>query len=476
MIVTKTYISKANTIINGSNLNTSLNPVLEINYGNMLTRGMIYFDHSKVQRMVEDKTYPDINKLHHVLKMTNASSITDYNLNHPCLDSQHDKNKMRAASFDLIFFLIPYDWDDGKGFDYVQDLYNSSYTGLSSDCCNWYKYRNHFMWDEEGIYSNRTLSKELDKATNPNGNLSDIIIGYQHFELGNESIELDITCLFNKFITGELENHGLGIAFAPSYENVVTEKSQYVGFFTQHTHSFFEPYVETRYDETISDDRVNFYLDKPNKLYFYASVGNKSVNMDNLPTCTINGSEMPVKQATKGVYYAEVELSSEEYEEDTMLYDIWSNLNYNGRKIKDVELQFVTKSENGYYTFGLPKEDSEQNYEISTYGVSEKEVIPQGDIRKINIECRVPYTSNNLFSVEGIEYRLYVHEGVKQYDVVDWTPVEIGYNENYFLIDTTDFIPHRYFLDIRVKRKSELIYHKDILLFDIANNVTKETT
>ena len=61
-INTKTFISKSNTIIKDNASNTSLNPVMELNYGKMLTRGMIYFDHNKVKQMVEDKIYPNISK------------------------------------------------------------------------------------------------------------------------------------------------------------------------------------------------------------------------------------------------------------------------------------------------------------------------------------------------------------------------------------------------------------------------------
>ena len=76
MQITKTYASKSNTISRDEEyVNMGLNPVMELNYGKMLTRGMIYFDHNKVKQMVEDKIYPDINKLHHTLKMTNCSSI-----------------------------------------------------------------------------------------------------------------------------------------------------------------------------------------------------------------------------------------------------------------------------------------------------------------------------------------------------------------------------------------------------------------
>ena len=471
-LVTRTYISKSNTIVKDSCVNVGVNPIVELNYGHMTTRCMLYFDHTKVKNLVNDKTYPDMSKLHHVLKMTNTASLTRSAIYRPCTSEYFNDNKERATSFDLIFFLINKDWDNGRGFDFVKDMHKGEHRAYSQEGSNWYQFRNYFKWDEEGIYSNWTLSREMDKFTLKQGNLSKIIIGYQHFDYGNENLELDITEVFNKFITDELPNYGIGIAFAPSYENVVTDKSQYIGFFTQHTHSFFEPYVETTYDETIEDDRANFYLDKDNKLYFYASVGGNRVNMDKLPTCTINGSQMASKQATKGVYYVDVNLSSDEYEYDTMLYDTWSNLKYNGKAIKDVQLSFVTKASEDYFSFGLPTQDIDTEFVPSVYGIDDHEQIKRGDIRKVGIECRIPYTTNQLRSVEGIDYRLYVMEGLKQYDVVGWTKVERGYNENYLLINTNELIPSRYYIDLRVHRNLELFNHPKVLQFDIINDVT----
>ena len=472
-IVTKTYISKSNTIIKDNCGNTGLNPILELNYGDMVTRGMIYFDHTKLQRLYEDKTYPSLEKMKYVLKMTNVASLTPNAIHKLCINSYHDDLKKRATSFDLIFFLINKDWDSGKGFDYVKDLHIGSHTAYSQEASNWYQYKNYFKWDEEGIYSNDTLSKEMDKFTSKKGNLSKIIIGFQHFDYGNENIEFDITETVNKFITNEIENYGIGIAFAPSFENVKTNKSQYIGFFTQHTHSFFEPYVETTYDEIIEDDRTNFYLDKDNKLYFYASVGNNYVNLDEPPTCEINGSQMASKQATKGIYYADVNLSSEEYESDTMIYDVWSNIKYKGKELKDVELSFVTKTPENYFKFGLPTLNEDSDFVPSVYGINDHEQVKRGDIRKINIDCKIPYTTNQLRSVDGIEYRLYVMEGEKQCDVISWTKVERGYNENYFLINTSELIPYRYYVDLRINKNLELINHPKVLEFDIINDVTQ---
>ena len=142
-INTKTFLSKTNTIVRDNACNLSLNPVAELNYGKMLSRILIYFDHNKVKQMVEDKIYPDISKLKHVLHMTNAASVNDRNINCGMMDSEYNKTKRRAISFDIIFFLIPNDWDNGRGFDYAYDLYDKEHRSVSKDGCSWYQFRNY---------------------------------------------------------------------------------------------------------------------------------------------------------------------------------------------------------------------------------------------------------------------------------------------------------------------------------------------
>ena len=155
-----------------------------------------------------------------------------------------------------------------------------------------------------------------------------------------------------------------------------------------------------------------------------------------------------------------------------MMYDTWSGITYNGRDMGDVELSFVTKPKDGYFSFGLPVQDADTEFVPSVYGIGDHEQVKRGDIRKIGIECRIPYTTNQLRSVDGMDYRLYVMEGLKQYDVISWRKVERGYNENYILIDTSGLIPSRYYLDIRIHRNLELINHPKVLQFDIINDVT----
>lgn len=481
MIVTRTFLDKANTIIKDNPVNTGLNPVLELNYGKLLTRGLIHFDCSDIACKVADKVYPDPGKLHHVLHMTNAASFDMDNMTRELPATDYNSVKERATSFDIILFLIPEDWDSGRGFDYVTDLFYTNRRAVSDKGSSWYFSRTNYPWKtkQEGIYSLDFLSKELDKFTAKCGNRSDVIIAYEHFDYGNENIEIDITETVNKFISGELPNYGLGIAFSPRYEATEgLEKTQYVGFFTQHTHSFFEPYVETRYDDYIKDDRNDFILDRENHLYFYANLGGNFVNLDRLPKCEVGDTEYPVEQVTQGVYRARVTVSSDDYDPDTMLYDVWSEIQYNGRNIPDVEMEFVTKPSDSYFAFGsLPKNSSHrfnQDYVPTLYGVNDREKILRGNILKLNVECKVPYTTDVVADTDGVDYRLYVDMGDRQIDVISWTSVEQDTNGSYFLLDTKSLIPYRYSVDMRVRKGGTVNIHPRLATFDIVSDVTDE--
>lgn len=102
MIVTKTFLDRCNTIIKDSPVNTGLNPVAELNYSKLLTRIILHFDHNKVKDLVCDKTYPDISKLKHVLKMVNCGSIDASTFDKKMLSSTFNSKKERAVSFDQI--------------------------------------------------------------------------------------------------------------------------------------------------------------------------------------------------------------------------------------------------------------------------------------------------------------------------------------------------------------------------------------
>lgn len=107
------------------------------------------------------------------------------------------------------------------------------------------------------------------------------------------------------------------------------------------------------------------------------------------------------------------------------------------------------------------------------YGIKYKEKIKRGDIRKINVDCRIPYTTNQDRSNTSMEYRLYILSGEKQIDVIDWQKIERGFNENFFFINTDELLPSRYYIDIRININLELYNYRNILEFDIEDNITE---
>ena len=495
-MVYKTYISKFDTIVSGSKMNTGLNPISELVYGRdtIVSRALMYFDHNKVKQLMDDGVMVNMSKMKHTLHITNAGSI-DFTQLHDCETSSINFNKkIRATSFDIIFFLVPTLWDRGKGFDYSKNFLNSDFYSrnvvdpkrlYSEDGCNWFQSRNGFPWDEEGVYSNDTLAKEYDKFA---AGEESIVIGRQHFDVGNENINLDITDTFNKFLEGDLENYGIGMAFSPLLEVTDSEYENYVGWLTDKTNTFFEPFVETRYDDVVMDDRSNFVLSKRNRLYLYCTIGDHLEDLSLNPTVTIRNSDDEIirdsagremtlimsKRQSKGIYYIDLKLSKNDFEADTMLYDTWTNIQYQGTVLDDVELDFVVKATPNYFNIGNSLVSSNATFSPTITGIKEKEQIKRGDIRKLVISPKPSYTTNTVQLLDSIDIRVYVKDGTREIDVIEWDKVNKAFVENFYMIDTNILIPQRYFVDIRIKYGMNSIIHHDVLSFDIVDDLNNK--
>ena len=488
-MVYKTYLSKCNSIISNSKLNTGLNPILELVYGRdyIVSRGLVYFDHSEVKKLMEDGAMIDMSKMKHTLRITNAGSL-DFTQLHDCETSSiNDNKKIRATSFDLIFFLIPKPFDNGKGYDYSKNFFNADFYSktvidpqrlISTDGCNWFQRMNGIPWDEEGIYSNETLSKEYDKWACGE---ESIIIGRQHFDVGNENIELDITSTFNKFLMGELENYGIGIAYTPMTELTETKYENYLGLLTNKTNTFFEPYVETRYDDVVCDDRSNFVLSKNNRLYLYCTIGDTLQDLDQNPTVTIKNSDDEVIidgiesiRQFKGIYYINLNLSKNDFKADTMFYDTWGGILYQGTELDAVELDFTLKSTPNYFNIGNSLSVTNVSFTPSISGIKQLEQIKRGDVRKLIISAKPNYTVNTTQLVDNIDVRLYVKDGTREIDVIEWDNVNKSFAENFYMIDTNILIPQRYYVDVRIKYGLNTIIHHDVLSFDIVDDLNNK--
>jgi len=407
--------------------------------------------------------YPDLSKLKHTLHMTNTGTFDSSLLGEHTAD-----NKARTSSFDLQLFTVDQPWDEGVGYDFGGQKYfnNEDASVLSYAPSNWAESNTGTEWIKGG----GTFS-DWSGAT---------LVGPQiHFADGSENIDIDITDIVNQYLSGSTINNGLGLAFIESLENSKTDETQYVGFFTRHTQTFYEPYVESKYTETIVDNRGNFYMDKPNKLYLYTNLGGVPTNVDDKSTMSVtilnNNDEVfltfasnDITEVTQGVYSIDITVPSTGNYDCTLYTDTWSGITMNGVSRPEVILDFELKDSNGFYNLGAMKP---KNYVFNVSGVKSKENINRGDIRKITVMARVPYMTDQQEVLDSLEYRLYVKEGAAEYTVIDYTPVDLAFNYNYFLLDTASLVPQTYYLDIKATSNYEVTTSKNIISFNITSQV-----
>jgi hypothetical protein len=87
------------------------------------------------------------------------------------------------------------------------------------------------------------------------------------------------------------------------------------------------------------------------------------------------------------------------------------------------------------------------------------------------VSTRIPYTVNQTQKIDRLVYRLYVKEGKNEYTVIDYQPLEMTPNTNYFLLDTQSLIPNTYYLDVKYESNLEVSTNKEVLKFDIVSQV-----
>ena len=497
MSIHRSYFSKNNTIVANSKVNTAKNPVTQLFFGQNAQgkckftglsgdtcQGNTGFTTSMVEgysRFIFDVNLDDLKEKYnsccldlgtvkyHGVRMTNTSNFDDTLINDRILVN----DTRRATSFDLMLFKVTGNtWDEGVGYDYLvppgmfEPEFDTTYSIRPS---NWFSSTTINTWLVDGTYNN----------LNP---FSYQVLATQHFDNGNENIfftSATLTHEINHLITGTTSSTtGItyGIAFVPAFENLSGLTEAYsVGFFTKYTQTFFEPFVETLYDDYVVDNRSNFTLGKTNNLFLYVyDYNGQPICLDSLPTVDIldcNGvivATPTVNFLTCGVYYISLTWASITQSTPVLFEDVWSNISINGIAQPNVTNEFIVY-ENSFSvgpTAGQPKV-----YGYSVSGIKEDEKITNGDTRKVFVSTRVPYTTEAQVLVDNLQYRLYVTQGTTQVEVIPWTPVNMSFTSNYFLLDTGWMIPNEYYLDIKATSNQQVDTYRKVIKFQVVNQL-----
>jgi hypothetical protein len=449
----RSYFSKNNTIIKDSQVNTAKNPNAEIFYGSGFSKFLFKIDLDDLKSKIDNGYYVLDENTKHYLHITNTI-FGDEGL----LGKKRGTGRQRTTSFDLILFRIPEYWDEGVGFDY-EEVYDYTSDNMTYDVrpSNWNNRTTLDEWTIPGIYSSTP----------------DEIIATIHFDNGNEDIHEDITSYINEVLTGATVDYGIGIAFSSAYEDVTNEIDQSVAFFTKYTQTFFEPYLETIFNDVIDDNRENFFVEADRNLYLYVDYMNNAFDLDSSPYVDIYDynlvlltglTSLPTTKVRKGVYKLAFGLSGQLCDGKRFYYDKWTFLSISGITLPDVTQKFIPKPFASYFDIG-GNQTTLNRYAIQFFGVKLNEKIKRGEKRKIVTTFR---SINDIKSVlfNEVYYRIYVKEGRTQVNVFEWTKMDRT-NENSFILDTSYMIPREYNLEIKTKIHSEDIFYRDEIKFEI---------
>lgn len=449
----RSYFEKNNTIVKNSLVNTAKNIATEIFYGSSFSKFIFKVDFTDLISKVNDGDFVITTGTTHYLKMTNTI-FGDNKL----IGEVRGNARQRATSFDLIVFRVPEEWDEGVGFDYEFTTYENANEDRPFDDrpSNWFNRTIVSGWTTPGIYTTGAT-----------------IIDTIHFDNGNENLSVDITNYVNGIILSGNTDYGLGIAFDDEYQNIELDYDQTVSFFSKYTQTFFEPFVETVFDDRIQDDRQNFIGERINNLYLYVTKGTNYYDLDNLPVVDVLNSSnvsisgltnLPAVKIRKGIYKVSFGISGELCDGKRFFYDKWKNISIDGVSLSDITQKFVPKPFTAGYTFGENPTET-QKYVMQFSGIKQNEKIIRGELKKVVLNLKsISQPKTQLF--DEVNYRIFIKEGNTNVIVYDWTRTDVT-NENSFFFDTSYLIPREYYMEFKAKTYNEEIFYDEYVKFEI---------
>lgn len=417
MSIYRIYPSKSNTVASGpifELLNSSQAPVTSLWYGgglntglerrNSISRHMVQFDLTELARKLSTLEINPAYVTAYRLKFKNAIP------NDTVLTPEYEfdiLDKNIASSFDLMAFQINKSWDENRGNDLSESKFLIKQHGnpLLSGCSNWLSATTLSSWDEPGIFTNPSASTAM--------------FATQHFALGNEDLNMDVTHMVKNWLSGGSTNNGFGICYTRPYEAMSADSRYIASFYTHKTNSAFKPFLEVEYVQNIEDDRMQAVNNRITRLFLYTFSGNTPVNYYSAGTVTIKNSAgsdiytglVPVHHSL-GAYYIDVWMSGTT--KGQKFKDVWNNVTF----VPGYDQQNFTQSfeiRDNFYTSNA-REINE--YVVTTYGISNNDILQSGEIRRIYAETRVNYSTAHPTTDYGLEYRLTMNNNT---EVIPWT-------------------------------------------------------
>jgi len=257
-----------------------------------LARSMVQFSVTELSGLVFDDGLIPSSSVSYVLRMFNMETPDTL-----------------PESFDITAYPVSQSWDEGTGLD--DDNH------LDLGYVSWMDANSTTAWTNSGSDFLTDMSSS------------------QHFELGPEDMELDVTEIVNAWLSGGLDNNGLLLKM--SADNETNAENYYRKAFHGRETLFIDrmPYLEARWNDVVKDHRENFGYDIDNTLSFYNNVRGDLTTLTGpvnvqIKDSLVEGSasysaSFSAAEISTGIFTASVYLSSTGSYSGSVFYDIWDD-------------------------------------------------------------------------------------------------------------------------------------------------------
>ena len=438
-MIFRSYFKKQAILIKNSFTNNSRNPIVELSYGGSLnssstqvSRYVFNVDLDKIQEKISSNTINKNTIQSHVLKIKNCIALNDGYIGVDFITSK------RASGFDLTFIKLDESFDEGTGFDYVYNDAQYREVELNKSAANWYNRKNpQITWNQSGVFTGTT--NDISAST---------ILTTQRFEIGNEDIEVDVTEYVNSILFSGNPNNGICVTYSANTELLTSETKNVVTFFSKYTQTFFEPFLETTYDDNIIDETCCLYFDTDNDFYFAPQSKIASVNSLEIIDSNdeIIATVTSFTQLNNYNYKASLYIDSENYQNQEIFTARWYYVQNNKNRVLDKEFNISL-----YDLTNINNQTYSTEVFINAIGIKQNEVITKKvGLKRIIFKPKRLIQSKILKNIVGdIEFRIYVNQGKNQIDVIPFTKASKVNDEYFTEIDFSWFISHDYTIEIR---------------------------
>jgi hypothetical protein len=393
-----------------------------------VARVLVQFDLSSLSQSIYiDKIIPS-SSVSYTLKMFNEQT-----------------SDTTPTSYNLVVYPLSRSWDENSGLDF---------DGMDGGVANWIQPTSTISWVNTG---SDYLSSSFGSAS-------------QHFDRGQEDLEVDITDVVINWLTGSIGNAGLLVKLGDVEENTGD-------YYRKSFHSRESKYVDrlprlrATWVDAKFDNRDNFAINQNNNLYLYNFIRGQLVDLAHAPTVrlqdSIGSASMSMVSASSrisvGIYKASFAPTS------IGVSSSWADIWYSGSAVYmtgTIQPLILTGSQvNPYGEFDVTVDNLKR-----VYGVDEKaHLIVNVRLRDYVTHVGAIDTASLIMENEKMENMYYSIENDDSGEVIvpfeSWTQLSYNKDGNYFDIFMNSFVPGflyriKFLID---NNNEEKIYDEDLL-------------